>query len=260
MRTKSTNLNLLRLRARSWSEAVRLTVCKRVNNGRRCVEPALLLERVEIEGRIIRFRLVSSGPLILISCPIDNSRLSSRSPGIGRISTIPISNWDVAIGHCVGRCGWSGYWLGCRTVGRRGAVVARVVGAVVVCTSSSSFTFLTRNLNFLLRQFFATSHFADLVALVVAARSARGAIVFAHASDAFTATLPLLFRLLAVAIHAGIVAVARHLDVRMFESAGSARDAGHLSVRRFAAGTLHRRGSILSLLLLPAVSGRLSRK
>lgn len=146
MRTKSTNLNLLRLRARSWSEAVRLTVCKRVNNGRRCVEPALLLERVEIEGRIIRFRLVSSGPLILISCPIDNSRLSSRSPGIGRISTIPIGNWDVAIGHCVGRCGWSGYWLGCRTVGRRGAVVARVVGAVVVCTSSSSFTFLTGNL------------------------------------------------------------------------------------------------------------------
>lgn len=78
--------------------------------------------------------------------------------------------------------------------------------------------------------------------LVVPARSAGGAIVFPHAADALAATLPLLFRLFAVAIHAGIVtirAASHRMDVRMLESAGCAGNAGHLGVGSFAARTLH---------------------
>ena len=105
--------------------------------------------------------------------------------------------------------------------------------------SSRSLKFENRptNLDFLLRQFLAASHFADLMALVVTARSARGAIVFPHTSDAFTATLPLLLRLFAITIHAGIVTVratSHRMNVRMFKSTGSAGNARDLRIRCFA--------------------------
>ena len=108
------------------------------------------------------------------------------------------------------------------------------------------------NLNFLFGQFLATSHFADLVGLVVATGSARCAIVFAHAADAFAATFPLLFRLF-FAVHAGIVAVGCHVSDRVFEAASRRRDAGDLGVGSFAAGTFHRRRSVLPFLFLPAI-------
>ena len=58
-------------------------------------------------------------------------------------------------------------------------------------------------LDFLFGEFFAAPHLADLVALVVAARRARSAVILAHASDALSAPLPLLLGLL-VAVGAAV--------------------------------------------------------
>ena len=153
MRTETANLDLLRLWTGSRSEAVRLTaVGERVDDRSRRMETALLLllERVKVEGRIVCLRLVSSRPLILVGGSIDNGRLPGRSPGTGRVPTIPIGRWNVAISHCTCWSGWSGRRrrLSSRVAGRRAAaVVARVVRAVVgTLASSSSFTLLTRNL------------------------------------------------------------------------------------------------------------------
>lgn len=124
------------------------------------------------------------------------------------------------------------------------------------------------DLDLLLGEFLAAAHLADLVRLVVAARRARGAVVFAHAADALAAALPLLLALLvAAAVQAAVVArldrprPAAHLVVvvlevdRVLETAPGARHARHLGVGSVAAGALQGRRAVLPLLLLAPVSG-----
>lgn len=144
MRTETADLDLLRLRTRSRSESVGSSGAisvESVDNRSRWMEAALLGQRIEVEGRIVGIRLVSSSPLILVSAV--DGRLAGRCPSgrVRSVSAFPIRSLDVAVGH--GRR-WSDgrRRLRCRTVAGR-----RVVGiAVVGRTSRSPFALLTRNL------------------------------------------------------------------------------------------------------------------